>query len=427
MDLKGETASWYAVAAAMGGLYVYGAFAAGPGAFGINALHGVDSVTLAGAIAAASVVAVVGGLFAGRVRLDHPLVAPLAAAISLPVFFTLRTHVLNPDGNGFTPKFEIDVPRVGAHVTHDEMLELFVHSRFWFYTHRSWGWTVVYSYQVLSCVAGAFFVYLVFRLARRLAPGLPLLLVAGVLGGGCMQLFFGDVENYTITAGLVVLYLLASWRYIAGEVALWVPAVALSLAMCFHLEAGWLAPTLAYLSLLSYRRTGGLREVRWSAAFSSGLLLATAVYFQFHGLPLLKFFSSHAGHALQPHRGMFAVSEPAAYWLDQLNLLLLLCPTLLMFVPLVVWRRIETDERGRFVMLAAVCTLIFQVAWKSQIGVYNDWNLYAINGLMLSILIWRSAASAARTPAMRIAAFLVVAIGWLHTYAWITSNHFHAQ
>jgi hypothetical protein len=431
VGLKAETANWYGVAAVMSCLYVYGAAVTGGdaagGAFGISALHPFSPGTLSGVGALAAVAAVALGVTSSRVRLDHPIVALVAAAISLPLFFLLRTNFLNPDGAGFTSKFEIDVPRVGAHVTHDEMLELFVHSRFWYYTHRWWGWTVISSYQVLSCLAGALFVYVLVRLARRLSPSLPAVFMVGMLGGGYMQLFFGDVENYSITAALIALYVLAAWRFLAGEVSLWVPALAFAIAACFHLETGWLGPTLLYLFIVSHRRTGSVQAAWRSAVLVAALLFSTALYFQFHGLPLIRFFSSHAGHALQPNRGMFAIREPAAYWIDQLNLLLLLCPSLLMLLPLLAWRRIDLDERGWFLVVAAASTTMFQLAWKSQIGVYNDWNLYAINGFFLSLLIWRSASAAARTPGMRVAALLVAGVGWLHTYAWIVTNHSYGQ
>jgi hypothetical protein len=99
--------------------------------------------------------------------------AAITAALSWPVFFLLRTNVLNQDGNMLTPKLERDVPLLGAHLSHDELLELFLHSKVWEYTHRWWGWSVVFSYQVVSCTAGAVFIYVLLRLSSRLAPAEP--------------------------------------------------------------------------------------------------------------------------------------------------------------------------------------------------------------------------------------------------------------
>ena len=356
-----------------------------------------------------------------RRRLDSHAAAVVAALLSWPVFLLFRTHVLNPDGNGFTPKFEADVPRVGAHVTHDEMLELFVHSRFWFHTHGWWGWSVVQSYQVLSCAAGACFVYVLFRLARRLAPEAPLLIVAGVLAGGYMQLFFGDVENYTMTAVFIALYVLAALRYVVGESPLWVPAVALATAASFHLESAWLGPSLLYLCALSRQRSGDDRAAIRSLAAATFVVLATVVYMEFHGLPLRRFFSSHAGEAIRM-KGMFSFTMPASYFLEQLRLLLLLCPVVVIAVPLVGWRA-PHDQTDAFLAIAAASTMVFQFTWKSQIGVFNDWNLYAVNGLMLAFWLWRRLAIAARAPWLRAAAFALAALCAWPTYAWILANH----
>src|SRR5262245_38995500 len=94
------------------------------------------------------------GCDARRSRLDADAVtsavlarrstAVVAAVASWPILFLLRTGVLNQDGNMLTPKLESDVPLIGAHLSHDELLELFVHSKVWEYTHRWWGWSVVF-------------------------------------------------------------------------------------------------------------------------------------------------------------------------------------------------------------------------------------------------------------------------------------------
>jgi hypothetical protein len=71
--------------------------------------------------------------------------------------------------------------------------------------------------------------------------------------------------------------------------------------------------------------------------------------------------------------------------------------------------------------------LLLQVVWRSQLGILDDWNLYAMGGMLLSLFIWRGIATAARTPAMRVTAAALAATGWLHTYAWIIMNHRHGN
>ena len=419
---RAEAAAWMAIVALMITLYAWGSFISRADAFGIDALRPFGPLPSAAALALALVVAAAIALFGVRVPIERPIVAAIASAVSLPILFLFRTNFLNPDGNAFTPKFETDVPLFGAHMTHDEMLELFVHSRFWYYTHRWWGWSVVHSYQVVSCLAGALFVYAIVRVARRLAPMAPWLFVAGMLAGGYMQLFFGDVENYTVTAALVTLYVLAACRFLAGEVRLLVPTLTLAVAACFHLEAGWLGLSLVFLFVVSHRRTADWGQAASSAAAAAGIVLGTALYFHFHGLPLRRFFSSHAGNALRLN-GVFAVGMPVTYYLQQMNLLLLLCPGALMLIPLFVWHRHDLDDEGRFLAIGAASMLLFQAIWKAQLGVYNDWNLYGIGGLVVSLLVWRAISSSARSFQLRAAAVTLAVTCGLHTYAWIATNH----
>jgi hypothetical protein len=418
-DLPGWAAAFFATAAlyllvSVRGLDLFGSQAAG---------RGVSPWWYAACGAVALGAAIV-GLLNPRGGVDSHAAAVVAALLAWPVFYVLRTSWLNADGNMLTPRFEADVPRFGAHLTHDEILELFLHSRFWFYTHRWWGWSVVYAYQIVSCTAGAVFVYVLIRLARRLAPSSPWLFVTGVLAGGYMQLFFGDVENYTVMAVAVTCYLLAASRFLAGDAGLWVPAVTLAVAACFHLEAAWLWPSAVYLAAVSRSRQRSFREVAVSGAAATAIVAATFVYFQFNGLPLVRFFSSHAGHALRLN-GVFAVGMPPGYYGQQLNLFFLLCPTALLGAALVLQRNLPRGSTARFLAISAASLVLMQLVWRSQIGVLDDWNLYATGGLVASVCIWQAVGAAAGTGSLRLVAALTAAAGWIHTYAWILMNHSH--
>src|SRR5262249_17796415 len=150
------------------------------------------------------------------------------------------------------------------------------------------------------------------------------LFLAGAASGAYMQLFFGDVENYTLTAVFMAVYVLAAVRFIESESPLWVPALALSAETAFHLEAAWPLASALYLALLSRRRSGNLRDIAVSGASACALLAAVLLYFNFAGLPLRRFFSSHAGQAVRLH-DVFTFGMPASYFVDQARLLLSLC------------------------------------------------------------------------------------------------------
>jgi hypothetical protein len=204
------------------------------------------------------------------------------------------------------------------------------------------------------------------------------------------------------------------------------PAAALASAICFHLEAGWLLPSALYLAIVSRSRTGNLREAARGAVVGGGVIVLVFVAFHFYGLPLSRFLSSHAGHALRG-TGVFAIGMPRDYYIDQLRLLLWLCPGVVLLIPLALGFRAPADEGARFLAVGAVSMLVFQAVWKAANGVFDDWNLYAIGALFIALCAWRYAAAAASTRSLRLAAAILAVAGSLNTYAWIIANHAAAR
>jgi hypothetical protein len=424
-----EAFAWLVPVLMLAGLYAIGALGLAPDSFGINALRKVPAGTPALIVVAASFVAAAATIADSRGStrwVDSYVIAAAVAMIAGVLMFAGRSEFLNPDGHMFAPKFAAAVPVSGAFVTHDEMLEFLVHSRLWAYTNAWWGWSVGYSYQVTSSVAGSIFVFLAFRLAGRVAPAAPGLFLAGVMSGAYMQLFFGDVENYTLTAVVVTAYLLSAARFLRGEAPLWEPAVALALAMSFHLLAGWLLPSLAYLGYLSWRRTGDRGPLLRSAWLGAGVIVVTVVLVHFYGAPIWSIGSSHAGQALRL-KDVFVTEWSAAYYAEQANLVILLTPAILAVPIAAWWRRLTVDEMGDFLSIAAGSMFVFQVVWKAQIGVYNDWNLFAIGGLVTSVLIWRTVSLSMTSRWQQALAASLAVLGALHSYAWIAANHVHGR
>lgn len=424
-----EAFAWLAPLLVLAGLYAAGTAGLAPASFGINAIRNVPPGSLP------VIAGVVVALAAGAVALDaHGATRwvasyPIAIAVGVMaggIMFAWRSEFLNPDALMFAPKFESAVPVSGAFITHDEMFEFLVHSRVWDYTHRWWGWSVEYSYQVTSAVAGGAFVVLAFRLAARIAPAAPGLFLFGLFSGAYMQLFFGDVENYTLTAVVVTVYLLAAVRFLRGAAALWEPAVTLGAAMSFHLLAGWLIPSLAYLGYISWRRTRDYGPLVRSACLALGVVVAAVAVVHFYGAPIWSMGASHAGRALRL-QGMFVSEWSTTYYVEHANLVMLLIPAIVVLPALAGWRRLLLDETSTFLAVAASSLFVFQLVWKAQIGVYNDWNLFAIGALVLGALLWRSLALSATGTPRRILAASLAAMAALHSYAWIAANHVHGR
>jgi hypothetical protein len=340
---------------------------------------------------------------------------------SFPWFLGLRNQFINPDGLAFSAKFHADVPVRGALVTHDEMLELYLHSRFWHYTSRAFGWTVEYSYQFLSSVAGAIFVVLLLAFGWvALGERRWLLLVVGVASAGFMQLFFGDVENYTLVTALILVYLLTGYLYLEGRLPLVVPSGVLAVAVTFHLLAAFLLLSLAYLHVLALRRRQ-LLSVALAAMTLVAIPLAVVVWFHYHGLPFETIRTSNAfGQAGKLQR--FAAPS-LDYHAQIVSLLFLLFPPVLCLVALVAYRRVALTPFNVFMALAVVVLVGYVFTWRADLGVYNDWNLYAPAALPLAVLFWFNFARAdGLLNKAGIAAALILTSG-VHSYAWIIRNH----
>ena len=342
-------------------------------------------------------------------------------AYSFTWFLGLRNQFINPDGMAFSAKFHAEVPVRGASVSHDEILELYVHSRFWYHTNRAFGWTVEYSYQFLSSLAGAIFVVLLLTFAwMTLHEKRWPILVAGVGSAGFMQLFFGDVENYTLVTTLILLYLSTGYLYLEDRISVVVPSAVLAVAVTFHLLAAFLLLSLAYLHLVAVRR----RQLRSVALATLALVVipsAVVLYFHYHGLPFEVIRTSNAfGQAGKLQR----FATPSLEYHSQIvSLLFLLFPPILCLFPLVAYRRVDLSRFNIFMALAAVVFIGYVFTWRADLGVYNDWNLYAPAALPLATFFWYNLArSDGLVNKPGIIAALILTSG-IHSYAWIIRNH----
>jgi hypothetical protein len=341
------------------------------------------------------------------------------------VFFLLRNRFINYDGMLFAEKFSNDVPILGAHVTHDEMWELYLHSRFWFYTNELFGWSVELSYQVLSSAAGGVFILLLLLYCSVVFPGRPVLAFAVCISGGYMQLFFGDVENYTLTATWIMAYFLASAQYVRGRWSVITPSVILAAAMTFHLLAGFLIPSLLLLYDIAWKRKERKSVVIALASFCA-IVAVTILFFHFSGLPVRNlWYHSHAfGHGgnIRPR----LVDPSPGYYFSILNLAFLLAPVWIFIIPQLLFGRVKHDDMNIHLILASVFMGIFFVGWKATLGVYSDWNMFAAAALPFTFLVLRNLLS---TECIQKRCWLVYMFAWmfvLHTYSWVISNHFHS-
>lgn len=346
----------------------------------------------------------------------------LFAIVMTAIFFAFSTNLLNKDGRSFQRKFERDVPTLGAHVTHDEMWELYFHSRFWFHTNQAFGWDVRFSYRVLSSLAGGVFVYALSKYARQRFGKRWFVLTLLICAGGYIQLFSGDVENYTLTAALIFLYLWSADEYIRGKIPLVVPSFLLAVALTFHLLSGFFLPSLAYLYFLALRR-GQFRSAVLGFALSTLVVASTLFFFAQNGLPLRNLWTNSFASGQGGRYAEYLVSPSLDYYSQILNLIFLLIPAFIFLFPLLLFKRIRPTETNLHLWLATAGALILTFGWKAQLGVYNDWNLFAVTALPISLLVWNNFETIQDVDFKNEIAQFAAFVFFLHALTWIASNH----
>jgi hypothetical protein len=346
----------------------------------------------------------------------------LTAILAGIVFFSFSTGFINPDAKSFERKFNRVVPVFGAHVTHDEMWELFFHSRFWLYTNQTYGWDVNFSYRVVSSVMGAFFILALLYYARQKRQndwaGFAIL----ICSGGYMQLFFGDVENYTMTALFVFIYLWVADLYIQNKVNLWLACLLLVIAMSFHLLSGFLLPSLLYLFYLSYQRQQ-IKEIILGIFLIAGLMVANLIFFTNYGLPIENLWTASFASGQGGNYQEFLVIPNLNYYSEIINLLFLIAPFWILMIPLLIFKRVKGNENNLFLVFSIMGMLCLLFGWKAQLGVYNDWNLFAISALPISLFIWNNSMN---LPDSELKVNISILAGFVfsfHTLIWIYSNY----
>ena len=280
---------------------------------------------------------------AGRALDDLAVRAGVAAAVTV-VCWAASSRRENLDGSLFQQKIADAVPRTGAFVTHDEMLELYLHSRLWAVMHatlvgrradlprsllRRWRGGGVRRPRVgPAAAAGA-------TVARR----------GGSAGRRLVLVFFGDVENYTWANVVVLVYLASALRFLDDERArLWPAAAALATGALFHLETLVLGPSLLVLAAVAATR-GRRGEAVAAVLLVPGVLAAALGWFDIHGLPVADLFTHSQISAQGGNWSRFLAPADAHYLWNQIQLVLLLAPAVVLLPALLVDRGFRGDPR----------------------------------------------------------------------------------
>jgi len=343
----------------------------------------------------------------------------LAAVIGFLVFKLLSNGLINADGLIHM----MFLQRGGGFQTHDEIWTSFIVVRLYPVLEQWFQWTPEHFYHVFSSLIGSVYVFILLLFSRRAFGRNWLWMSCLVMSGAYMQLFFGDVENYALINLLILGYIFASWEFIRGKSTVVLPTVLLSLAVTFHLLAGWLLPSLIYLMFTAFRRRTG-RTVVLAILLGISVIGFTLVFMEFSGLNLVSLRSSHATGGGEAGFLEMLTNPSLTYYAQVFNLLFLLFPGWLILLPLLVFRRLRLDTWNVFLIICSVMLLLLAFLWKAGLQPYYDWNLYAVLAIPVSILVWGSVLQIKDLKFRREILISLLFLMVLHSGCWIVSNHF---
>ncbi|NDC37349.1 MAG: discoidin domain-containing protein [Proteobacteria bacterium] len=313
------------------------------------------------------------------------------------------------------------------------------------------AWSAIAAVSILS---GVIFWGAAWGLARRLArtTGEYPIAYAFLLSGGFMQLFFGNIENYSLVTVGIALYLIAALDYLDARRGILAPAVALAVSCCVHLSAGWLAPSLLLLPVLRYHsgtRTESDNSSKMGWAYEYALVVVVGVlaigtlltvgYVLKGDLQELSWsmYGGGDGSSWVPWSHTSNYYEKytllsSQHILAVVNELSLLSPGALcillgyLFASTLSGR--HHDSKFLFLLAASLSCLLYITLFNADlaylnVGYLNEWDLFSLPAVPFGCLAlycvsnWEPTAN--RRRRILVAAFL---IGAIHTGAWIVSN-----
>ena len=330
-------------------------------------------------------------------------------------------------GDGYLRAGEL---KMGILVPFTEPLDFYLH----LLVFRVFGLDGYTTYEVLSCIAGALYIFLVFLIADLWGKGGKekwfVFLILTTMGAG--QLFFGYIESYTFQYVTIVAYLFFGIRYLKQKSGFVWPCLFFLLATSFHLSTLFLLPSLFYLAFVRIPEEKGLKVKRFK--FVNLMSLAYVIILIGVGLYLLRAYSlegSSKPFLIYPFgdgESFYSFFSPA-HFLDFLNHQLLVSPVILVLwlVPIVFFRKVSNFKENvvKFLILTVIGSFAFALFVDPKLGYARDWDLFAFAGLgatLLGAYLVVSILTKEKTLELTGATLILVATSFMFTLPWICIN-----
>ncbi len=322
-------------------------------------------------------------------RPKNATAAVVAVALVLPVLFYLfrSTTFFLGDGYAYLSLLARDVPLV----KYRDLGEALVHIGLKQLLGLNGESGALITFQIISIVAGVLFFLINVWAARKLYVRSlhRAILILFMLSVGPMLLFFGYVENYSLFICSVALFAMGGLLVAMGKLGR-IYLIPLTILPCFfHIFGVCLIPSALYAAVSGSSLGDRLATTNWKTKGMLVFLLGAAASVLFFWPWWTDYFFRFAIIPLIPDR--FTVE---GYWLlapshfvDFVNLLLLLVPSLLLMIVVIrslSLRRLLRQREYRFLSLLVMSTLAAAFIFDPKLGMARDWDLFCFAGIPLA-------------------------------------------
>jgi regulator of sirC expression with transglutaminase-like and TPR domain len=295
--------------------------------------------------------------------------------------FQAKTPLL---GDGYLRGGEI---MKGAKFSVTEPLDFYLHAL----AYRLLKLDGYQTYIMISCLAGALFVFLALWFSHLLGKEKQekVLALVVLVSMGSVQLFFGYIESYSLVYAGIMAYFLFSFLYFRNKCSLIFPSLTLLFSISLHLSAVYLLPSLIYLHLSNSQKE--------KKRFNFKKILNVVFILLLVGVGFIILINKNpnptsVSNYLIPLAGK--ENDPysllsGAHLVDMINEQLLLSPIGLILWMVVIFfaRKIDFKDRMvRFFIVVTLFSFLFALIMDPKLGYARDWDLFSSTGLGYTLL-----------------------------------------
>lgn len=357
------------------------------------------------------------------------LLGSLGVACILIGFWGFRVqNVFLGDGESFS-----SFMRGTGYIYPSNIVDFGIHKVIYDLFFASAAYSPLHAYFVVGGVCGLVFILFLCKNINKTAGSRAESLFLWIIlffTGYCV-FYFGYVESYAILFLFLQIYLITSLSCMSGSRSCLIPLVSLVFCVILHQVCILLVPSFLYLYYHRSNKAVTLRTNQVIIVLAIMALLSVIGYYcvkQYHWLDGYVSVLKARGVFdfslfLKPFGSGYAAFS-TSHFLDLFNAFMLASPAgLISFPILLLYRDILRDRGIAFLLVAFLLPALFFFFMKSSIGLFFDWDLFALPAVISTVVLFRIFNKHLFGRIGTITVTLIIFASVWHSMNWVLLNH----